>query len=206
MLRALIFAAISFLGGVGTAAADAVLDLDRLLAKTNSLQAMFSQTVYDERNRAVQAAEGRVSLQRPGRFRWDYAPPVPQLIVGDGERVWLYDRELEQVTVRGIDSALDDTPALLLTHVGSVRQIFVATALAPEGDLSWVKLVPREDSASFLWIRVGIDSKQIRVMKMADSFGQTTELRFSDAAVNTKLDAKLFSFLAPQGTDTIEGQ
>ena len=191
------------LAGSGTALASPVERLDALLGGTQTLVAEFTQTVYDEDARRIQDSGGTVHLHRPGRFRWTYRPPISQVIVADGERVWLYDQDLEQVTVRRIDAALGNTPALLLTHGGKLGEVFLTTALGDEGDLEWVELVPRSPDATFTWIRVGSDTRQIRVLRMADSFGQITELRFSDAQVNAELDNALFQFSVPDGVDVI---
>jgi outer membrane lipoprotein carrier protein len=186
--------------------ADAAQRLDSLMARTHTFQASFEQSVFDESHRLLRKSSGQVYLNRPGKFRWDYKAPAPHLIVADGERVWLYDRGLEQVTVRNIDTALGHTPALLLTHTGTLHQIFRMRSLPEREGLTWVELSPRGEAASFEWIRMAIDSQQIRIMEMADTLGQVTELRFADGRVNIEIDEAMFTFTAPANSDVIDGQ
>lgn len=188
------------------AAADAVARLDTLLADTQTWRAEFVQTVFDEHKRLLQDSRGLVYIHRPGKFRWVYAEPDPQLIVADGDRVWIYDQELQQVTVRPLDQALGNTPALLLMHRGGISGVFTLTSLGTRAGLDWVELVPKAEGATFERFRLGFDEYQIRVLEMADNFGQTTELRFSDAATNIELDADLFRFTPPSGADVIQGE
>jgi len=203
MLR-LVCALFTFAGLLNVAAADVGQRLNSLLSDTRTWKADFVQTVQDEQNRLLQDARGNVYIERPGRFRWDYRTPTPQLIVADGVKIWIYDEELEQVTVRAMDAAIANTPALLLTHGGAVSEVFVLKDLGRRDSLDWVELTPRAEGATFERFVLGVDAEQIRVMEMRDNFGQRTTLRFSDAERNRPIDQSLFRFVPPDGTDVIE--
>ena len=186
------------------AAADVEQRLNALLTDTRTWKAEFVQIVHDEQDRLLQDARGLVYIQRPGRFRWDYRTPTPQLIVADGAKIWIYDEELEQVTVRALDAVISNTPALLLTHDGEVAEVFSLRGLGRRGALEWIELTPKAKDATFERFVLGVDVDQIRVMEMRDNFGQRTTLTFSDAERNQPIDAALFRFSPPAGTDVIE--
>lgn len=206
MIRALSVLLVNLVLAVPARADDPLARLEALLAATRTWEAQFEQTVFDESGRPTQDSRGTVYLYRPDRFRWDYRAPSPQVIVADGTRIWVYDEELEQVTVRPMDQALGNTPALLLMNRGDIEEVFTATTVGRRDGLDWVELAPRAESAAFERLRLGLDPNQIRVMEMTDSFGQTTELRFSDARTNVELDPALFRFTPPPGVDVIQGK
>ena len=186
------------------AAADVEQRLNALLTDTRTWKAEFVQIVHDEQDRLLQDARGLVYIERPGRFRWDYRTPTPQLIVADGAKIWIYDEELEQVTVRALDAVISNTPALLLTHDGEVSEVFLLRGLGRRGALEWNELTPKAKDATFERFVLGVDVDQIRVMEMRDNFGQRTTLTFSDAERKQPIDAALFRFSPPAGTDVIE--
>lgn len=192
----------------GTASAGTARDrLDAFLHGLESLEGRFRQVLLDERGQAVDESSGRVYLQRPGRFRWDYTEPFPQLIVADGQRVWLFDQGLEQVTVRPQSQALGSTPAALLASTQPVDESFVVTELDTREDGSaWLALEPRDSAGSFESIRIGLGEQGLRAMELRDSFGQTTRIEFSDLGRNPRLDPALFQFTPPAGVDVIQGQ
>lgn len=178
--------------------------LEAFLADLRTFQASFRQTVLDEAFRAVERSEGTIYLARPGRFRWEYRSPDRQIIVGDGKRVWFYDAELEQVTVRPFDEALGSTPALLLVSDRPLEEAFAIREVETRGGLAWVELRPRAADAGFLVIRVGLRDGALAAMELVDGFNQLTELRFARVRRNLELDPALFRFTPPPGTDLIE--
>jgi len=181
--------------------------LDAFLAGLTRLEAQFRQVLLDTEGRAADESTGTVYLQRPGRFRWDYREPFPQLIVADGETIWLYDPDLAQVTARKQDLALSSTPAALLASDRPVDESFRVTELPPEEDGStWLALEPREAGSSFEGIRVGFDASGLKAMELKDGFGQTTRLEFSEIQRNPQLASDLFRFTPPEGVDVIQGQ
>ena len=173
------------------------------LRSTRSAQADFEQRVFDGRRKLVQTAAGKFSFERPGRFRWSYATPTRQLIVGDGERVWIYDEDLAQVTVRRLARALGSTPAALLAGSADVAQAFEFTELGIRGGLEWLEATPREADAGFARIRLGLSAVGVEAMELVDHFGQTTHLRFSNIERNPALDGARFRFTPPPGTDVL---
>jgi len=187
-----------------------VAELNAYLSATRTWEADFTQSVYDENGRLRESARGRVSIRRPGEFRWDYEGESGQLIVADGSKVWLYDRELEQVTVRPLDKALGSSPAVLLTRMEGVGDRFQVTSLGERDGLDWLELRPRSDEAGFDEIRLGFGGasaeRQIRKMELRDAFGQTIELSFTRSRENIPLDDALFRFVPPGGVDVIEAR
>ena len=175
--------------------------LDAFLDQVRSLRAEFQQSVFDEDARLLDEASGMVYIQRPGRFRWDYSEPYPQEIVGDGEKVWIYDSELEQVTVRPLGDALGDTPVMLLSSDRPVEQSFEVRAIDGPDGYEWAGLRPLGDQVSFTEIRLGFDGDTLRVMELKDAFGQLTRLRFAKVERNPKLAPTLFQFTPPEGAD-----
>jgi len=169
--------------------------------QVRSLRAEFQQSVFDEDARPLDDASGMVYIQRPGRFRWDYTEPYPQEIVGDGEKVWIYDSDLEQVTVRPLGDALGDTPVMLLSSDRPVEQSFDVRAIEGPDGYEWAALTPLGEQLSFTEIRLGFDGDTLRVMELTDAFGQLTRLRFVNVERNPDLAPSLFLFTPPEGAD-----
>jgi outer membrane lipoprotein carrier protein len=182
--------------------------LHGFLAQLESLQADFRQVLLNDAGQAEEESSGRVYLSRPGRFRWDYLEPHPQLIVADGQQVWLYDEDLSQVTVRKQASTLADTPAALLTSTAPVEDNFKVVELDDRGDGStWLSLTPKSSANNFDSISIAFSSTgQLQTMELNDSFGQTTRLEFSAIERNPTLDPALFQFTPPSGVDVIRTQ
>jgi outer membrane lipoprotein carrier protein len=173
------------------------------LRSTQTASADFEQQVFDRENKLVQRSRGSFTLQRPGRFRWSYAQPYAQLIVGDGKRVWIYDEDLNQVTVRAMASALGSTPAALLAGAADVERAFELTNAGQRDGLEWVEAKPREREAGFERIRLGLGTAGVQAMELTDHFGQTTLLRFSNIARNPRVDPDAFRFVPPKGADVL---
>jgi outer membrane lipoprotein carrier protein len=186
--------------------------LQGFLSQLQTLQADFQQVLLDEKGAAQDQTSGQVYLSRPGRFRWDYKVPHPQIIVADGNQVWLYDVELSQVTVRTQATALADTPAALLSSIAPFEDSFEVKELGEREDGSvWLLLTPRSgeegSTGNFDGISVGFSGEgELQAMELKDSFGQTTRIRFSAIEHNPELDAELFRFTPPPGVDVIQSQ
>jgi outer membrane lipoprotein carrier protein len=170
---------------------------------TQAARADFEQTVRDRAGKTLQQAKGRFVFQRPGKFRWAYDKPVDQLIVGDGERVWIHDRDLNQVTVRKLSRALGSTPAALLAGSADVEKAFELTDAGARDGLEWLEAKPKEREAGFERVRMGFGENGIQAMELVDHFGQTTVLRFSKLVRNPKVDPSEFRFTPPQGADVL---
>jgi len=175
--------------------------LHAFLDEVRTLRAEFQQRVFDEDDRPLDDASGMVYIERPGRFRWDYSEPYVQEIVGDGEKVWIYDSELEQVTVRPLGDALGDTPVMLLSSDRPVEQSFEVRAVDGPDGYEWAGLRPLGEQMSFTQIRLGFDGDTLRVMELEDAFGQLTRLRFAKVERNPALAPSLFQFTPPDGAD-----
>ena len=173
------------------------------LRSTQTARADFEQKVYDRERKLVQQSKGSFAFLRPGRFRWSYAQPYPQLIVGDGARVWIYDEDLNQVTVRAMARALGSTPAALLAGAADIERAFALSDAGARDGLEWLEAKPREREAGFERIRLGMGTAGVQAMELTDHFGQTTVLRFSNIARNPQLDAGTFRFVPPKGVDVL---
>ena len=203
MLRLRLLLSAALLLPLGSATASGLEALRNFIAGTAAAQGEFQQKVYDRKDKLTQEASGTLAFQRPGRFRWTYAKPYAQLIVGDGAKVWVYDQDLNQVTVRRLDRALGSTPAALLAGSNEIERAFKLSERGTKDGLEWVEAQARENESNFESIRMGFGSSGLEVMELADSFGQKTVLKFSLLRRNPKLDAALFRFVPPKGADVI---
>ena len=185
------------------AGAGAVERLNAFLADVQSLEASFDQSLYDEDSKLLEESGGQLYLQRPDRFRWSYSEPYVQEIVADGSRLWIYDSELSQVTVRPLDNALGNTPALLLSSNAPLQENFVVREAGLRAGLDWVELTPRSPEGSFSSVLLGFAGPDLKTMELLDSFGQKTQLDFSSTRRNPELDPALFRFTLPTGVDVI---
>lgn len=175
----------------------------RFLSTTLSAKGEFEQKITDRGGRLVQESKGTLAFSRPGRFRWNYVRPYAQLIVGDGTRVWIYDEDLKQATVRRVDQALTSTPAALLAGNNEVLRAFRISDQGERDGLEWLEAVPRDKEGGFENMRIGFGFIGPEVMELVDGFGQVTILRFTTFERNPKLDPGLFRFAPPRGTDVI---
>lgn len=171
-----------------------------------SVQADFVQTVVDSGGEQVQDSRGHVWMQRPGRFRWDYRTPYRQLIVADGERLWTYDEDLEQATVKALDTALSSTPAMLLSGYRPLAEVMQWEVDKDNDGYTWFRLRPRDNDAAVEKVRIAFDAKQLAIIEVVDGFGNHTRIRFSAMQRNQKLDSGLFHLQLPPGTDIIGDQ
>lgn len=178
-------------------------DLQRFFSDVQSYTAKFSQVVLDESFNTLQESSGRLWIQRPDKFRWDYDIPFEQHIVGDGERIWVHDVELQQVTVRRLSGGLGATPALLLAGRGKLDENFSVNSLGSQGQLEWTQLIPKNKDGGYEEIRIGFENGRIRILEMIDGFGQTTRIALRDADENVEINAGKFVFEPPPGTDVV---
>ena len=185
------------------AAAASIERYKAFLDGTQSARAQFEQKVYDRSGKLVQQSHGSFVFQRPGRFRWVYQKPADQVIVGDGQRVWIYDRQLNQVTVRKLATALGSTPAALLAGASGIEQAFALSDAGEKDGLEWMEARPREREAGFEHVRLGFDAHGLQAMELTDNFGQNTVLRFSKLERNPKVNAAEFRFEPPTGADVL---
>ncbi len=177
--------------------------VESFLQGLDGLQAEFKQVLTDRNGQPIDEASGTLAISRPDRFRWDYREPYQQVIVADGARVWIYDTDLEQVTVRKLDETLSATPAMLLSGRSSLSDNFAVTQTTQEGSVEWIRMEPRRDDTDFRWVRLGFEGAVLKYMQLADKLGQTTGLEFSKVERNPPLDPSRFTFTVPPGADVI---
>lgn len=187
----------------GAAQASGVAKLKSFLDNTRSLRAEFVQSVVAKSGRKPQNSAGLMMFQRPGKFRWQVEKPYPQLMVGDGEKFWIYDPELKQVTVKKMGKALGATPIALLTGEGAstLEKNFTLHEGGEKDGLEWVEAVPKSNDSGFEKVRLGFVGDNLRAMELLDTFGQTTTLMLNRAERNPALPAGLFRFTPPAGVD-----
>jgi len=171
--------------------------------QTLTARGEFEQKIFDRNRKLLQESRGVLAFSRPGKFRWTYVKPYAQLIVGDGSKVWIYDEDLKQVTVKKLDQALGSTPAALLAGNNEAMRAFNLSDQGAKGGLEWLEALPRDKEGNFERIRMGFGSSGLEVMELLDGFGQTTVLRFVSLQRNPKLDPGLFRFSPPKGADVI---
>lgn len=187
-------------------ASDGKQRAEQFLQGLQSLQAQFKQTLTDRTGQVTDESTGTLAIKRPNRFRWDYREPHEQVIVADGTRVWVYDSDLEQVTVRKLDVALSSTPAMLLSGEGALTDNFNVIDSSERAGVAWVRLEPKRNDTDFKAVRLGFTTgkaQELRFMELADKLGQTTLLEFSKFERNPTLDASRFVFKVPAGADVI---
>jgi outer membrane lipoprotein carrier protein len=179
-------------------------DVDKYLTGLASWSADFQQTIDDGHGHVMRSAAGRLYLQRPGKFRWDYSQPSEQLVLADGKQIWFYDKDLAQANVRDMDASLGSTPASLLSGSGSVGTQFDVTAKPASGGLQWFQLVPKHADTDFQVVRIGFNKNgELASMFLADKLNQITQLTFSNSKRNETFAPDLFSFVPPPGVDVI---
>jgi outer membrane lipoprotein carrier protein len=187
-----------------TAEAGAIEKLKSFIAATRSAQADFTQDVLDQNGKRIQSASGVMQFQRPGKFRWTYQKPYEQIIVGDGAKFWLYDKDLNQVTVKKLDAALGSSPAALLAGNNEIEKGFALKESGNREGLDWLQATPKGQDSSFSSVYMAFDDKaQLVVMELNDAFGHKTVLRFDHMQTNPKLSARQFKFTPPEGADVV---
>ena len=181
-----------------------VEELKAFLASTTSLTADFKQVTLNENGQATQTSHGLFYLSRPGKFRWSYKKPFEQEIVSSTGKVWFYDVDLEQVTIKKIDESLGSTPALLLSGEIDLEENFILQQQGVDEDLQWIKLSPKNEESGFNYILIGLNKEGIGGMELSDSFGQLTRIYFSNVKQNKTIEPSIFEFVAPEGVDVFE--
>ena len=173
------------------------------IQQTRSARAVFTQTVADSSGQISQKASGTVQFQRPGKFRWTYSKPYEQLIVGDGETLWIYDKDLNQVTQRKLDKALGSSPAALLAGADDIEKYFSLNALGKKGKLDWLEVRPYDEDSLFDKVRMGFNKNTLEVMELFDHFGQKTTILLSRLERNPVTPADTYTFTIPDGADVV---
>lgn len=187
---------------VGLARADAVQSLREFVRDVKAGGAEFTQAVTSADGAKTKMSSGQFEFSRPNRFRFDYIKPYPQHIVADGERIWVHDPDLNQVSVRPIGQALGQTPAALLAG-GALDSAFVLTGVPARAGLEWARATPRSGDGGFQWMEVGFDGRTLAAVEILDAFGQRSLLRFTGFAGRTAPAPERFRFTPPPGADLL---
>ena len=191
----LLVPALSFAASVDT--------LKTMLNGTTTAKARFAQTVLDKNGKSLQASSGTMEFSRPGKFRWEYNKPYEQTIVGDGQKLWIYDKDLNQVTVRKLDRALGASPAALLAGSNEIEKAYALKAAGEANGLDWLEATPRTQDTAFERIRMGFGKNGLEQMDLKDQLGQTTIIKFADLERNAKIAPASFTFTPPKGAAVI---
>lgn len=181
--------------------------LDDFLAfnqSTKTATARFEQQVLDRSGKAVERAQGTFAFARPGRFRWVYEKPHEQVLVADGQKLWIHDPDLQQVTVKRIDQAIAATPAALLAGKDDITAHFTLRDAGSEGGIDWVEATPKTGDTGFDRVRLGLRQGTLAAMELFDQLGGRTRLEFTQLRPNAPIPPGTFTFTPPKGADVIE--
>jgi len=194
---------LSFSYGSISQAGEAVSLLKNFLNKTQSIDAKFQQKLLDANGILLQQSAGAFKLKRPGKFSWDYVLPYPQKIISNGKKIWIYDEELEQVSVKKYNQMLAGSPVILLNKRADLAEDFKVTDNGFNNNQYWVTLTPKSVDKEFKKIEVGMLKSGMQTMRLYDGFDQVTIIEFENLKVNVKLDDAQFHFNPPEGTDVV---
>lgn len=194
-----------FFSFAAVAQEDQAQELLQVLGPIQSLQADFVQTILDNKGKAIQRSQGKFALKRPGLFRWDVVHPMPQLIIANNTRLWIYNADLEQVVIRPVAKEVGKTPAFLLSNMNTAitRDFIVRRMQAPQ-HWQWFSLTPKGNESLFHVIQLGFFNHQIKEMRMQDNLGHNTVIQFHHLKENGSLRSSLFQFHPPANVDVID--
>ena len=195
----------SVIGAGQSSTSSSVSLLERFFNNVRTYQADFNQVVLDAEGNKIQESSGRLWIKRPGKFRWDYKVPFTQKIIGDGKKVWIYDPELKQVTVKDYQGSVSQTPALLLAGNQKLTNNFIIKNLGAKKNITWISLKSKRQQENFSVIKIGFKNKKLLVLELVDSFGQTTRINLKNVKENLSLNKRIFRLTPPEGVD-IAGQ
>ena len=194
---------ICMLFSINTLADSLTTPLQTWLSSLKTLKATFQQTVYDEKQQIIDSSSGHFYLRKPGAFHWYYKTPYEQKIISDGSTLWIYDIDLDQVTIKPMDDSLNSTPAMIFSNPSQLESEFIVSPITLGEASNWLLLIPKQES-SIERLKIATDQGRIQTMVIVDQLGQTTELSFTQLQENPELEANLFQFQPPQGVDVID--
>ena len=172
--------------------------LTNFLDKLDSLQSDFTQTLINEKGQALEKTSGVLYMKQPGKFYWAYQQPYSQKIISDGSTLWIYDEDLEQVTIRTMGDSIDQTPAGIILGDSDLNKHFVQVEMGKIEGFDWVELTPRDPETQYRLIKLGFDQDNLGMMIIEDNLGQTTRIDFQSINRNVELDNSLFSLTLPE--------
>lgn len=177
--------------------------VEAFVTDVTTLSARFEQSVIDAQGELLDQSNGSIAIARPGRFRWATDEPYEQQVIADGLNVWSYDVDLAQVTVKAQAEALASTPAMLLGGGRDALEEFLIEETVPDGDVTWVRMVPRDDSSGFKRLVLGFEEEKLRRMVFLDNLEQQTVVELSDVVYNAAFDGASFEFTPPDDVDIV---
>jgi len=185
-------------------------ELRLLLTNLNTLNTSFQQTVYSSDGTVLQQTSGQLQASRPGKVRWQTEPPMEQLLVSDGETLWIYDPDLEQVTIKAFNHDLSKTPAILfIGNLDTLEQsykIYIEKVYIEQDEVVNFSLIPIANDSLYEKVALSFSREIPTVMALWDSLGQKTEINFSNTTLNEPIDPALFSFEPPEGVDILRDE
>lgn len=182
--------------------------LDNFLQGLETFSAAFEQTLFNQHGEELEKSVGVMHIRRPGMFHWAYWEPYVQYLISDGVNLWIYDEDLEQVTIRNISNVIEESPAAILGGDIDIDAHYVVINLDIEGSdgIDWLELTPRDVESQYSAIRLGFQEGQLVRMILFDNLGQTTQIKLLDMKRNNKLNIELFQFTVPEGVDVIDSR
>ena len=175
--------------------------LNDALAGMDNLTADFKQTVLDDNKQVVQQSSGNLAIQRPGKFAWIYTTPYEQQIIADGEELWVYDVELDQVTVKPMKTGLASAPIMILMRKNEISTEFEISEVGQRKFLYWIELKPKSQDIDYTKVFIGLEDGAVKAMELRDKFGQSTQIVFENLRLNVVHNPETFKFVPPEGVD-----
>lgn len=198
-----IFLFLFFING-SVYAEDANNPLQDFLKNFSSLESSFIQQLINENGEVLEKSEGVLQLQQPGKFNWTYVSPYAQKIISNGEVLWVFDEDLEQLTIRNIGNAIDETPAGIILGNNDISEHFIQVSMGVIEGFDWIDLTPKNLETQYRSIRIGFNESQLGMMIIVDNLGQTTRIDFLDVKKNAELSPTSFEFEIPADVDVID--
>jgi len=175
--------------------------LNKALKNLDNLTADFKQTLLDDEKQIVQQSSGNLAIQRPGKFSWIYTTPYEQQIVADGSELWVYDVDLDQVTVKPMSTGLASAPIMILMKQNDITEEFAVNEVGQRKFLYWVELEPNTKDLEYSHVYIGLENDTVKAMELRDNFGQSTQIVFDNLRTNVVHNPKVFQFTPPEGVD-----
>ena len=175
--------------------------LNRALKNLDNFTADFKQTLRDDEKQIVQQSSGQLAIQRPGKFSWIYTTPYEKKIIADGSELWIYDVDLDQVTVKPMNTGLASTPIMILMKQNDITEEFAVNEVGQRKFLYWVELEPNTKDLEYTHVYIGLENDTVKTMELRDNFGQSTQIVFDNLRTNVVHNPKIFQFTPPEGVD-----
>lgn len=199
------FLLVLFLLQINSVFAEDIADpLKNFLSDFNSLESNFIQQLINENGDVLEKTEGVLRLQQPGKFNWSYETPYAQKIISNGDVIWIFDEDLDQLTIKKIGDSLDETPAGIILGNNDISEHFVQLNMGVIEGYNWIDLTPKNHEAQYSNVRIGFNNAQLGMMIIQDSLGQTTRIDFIDVKKNANFSPDVFEFEVPDDVDIID--